>query len=276
MGAKALAPYLKTNLPSAKNRYFFITADYTWGRTTEASIRALSGTEDKDTHKGVLTPFPGATYNDLSKAMQAAQEFKPDVLVLVLFGNDMSTALKLADTLNVKKTAQVVVPNITLGMAESAGPKAMEGVIAATPWEWRVPYQFNYPQGKAFVEKFAAKYDTYPSTSAASAYTILYEYKAAVERAGSFKAADVIRALEGHEYQLLKDKQRWRDFDHQSVQTVYAVRGKPQEEVLKDRFHLDYFEILSSMPGEQAVITRDEWNAARIAAGKPAELESLP
>jgi hypothetical protein len=57
--------------------------------------------------------------------MQAAQEFKPDVLVLVLFGNDMSTALKLADTLNVKKTAQVVVPNITLGMAESAGPRSL-------------------------------------------------------------------------------------------------------------------------------------------------------
>ena len=86
----------------------------------------------------------------------------------------------------------------------------------------------------------------------------------------------MIRALEGHEYQLLKDKQRWRDFDHQSVQTVYAVRGKPEQEVLKDKFQLDYFEILSSIPGEQAVITRDEWNAARTAAGKPTELESLP
>ena len=275
MGAKALASYLKLNFPADKNRYFYITADYTWGHTTEASIRKFSGTENKDTHKGLMTPFPGARYNDFWDAIEAAQEFKPDVLVLVLFGNDMSTALKLAKTLELSDSAQVVVPNITLGMAISAGPKAMEGVIGATPWTWQVPYRYDYPRGQEFVEKFASRYDTYPSTSAASAYTILYEYKAAVERAGSFDSAEVVRALEGHEYELLKDKQRWRDFDHQSVQTVYAVKGKPVQLVQNVQFGLDYFDIISSIPGEQAVRTRDEWNAVRNAAGKPSALEGL-
>ena len=276
MGAKALSTYLKSNFPSDKNRYFYITADYTWGHTTEASIRQFSGTEDTGEHKGVLTPFPGARYNDFWDAIEAAQAFKPDVLVLVLFGNDMSTALKLANSMKLKDTAQIVVPNITLGMAASAGPASMEGVIGTTPWTWEVPYKYDYAQGKAFVEKFADKYGTYPSTSAASAYTILYEYKSAVERAGSFEAPAVIRALEGHEYESLKDKQQWRDFDHQSVQTVYAVKGKPEQEVLDDRFQLDYFDIIDSLPGEQAVRTREEWNAVRREAGKPIELETLP
>ena len=275
MGAKALASYLESNFPSDKNRYFYITADYTWGHTTEASIRKFSGTEDKDAHKGLLTPFPGAVYNDFWDAIQMAREFKPDVLVLVLFGNDMSSALKLATSLKLRDTAQIVVPNITLGMAVSAGPEAMAGVIGAAPWTWEVPYKYNYSRGKEFVEKFADRYDTYPSTSAASAYTILYEYKSAVERAGSFASPEVVRALEGHEYELLKDKQRWRDFDHQSVQTVYAVKGKPEREVRNDKFGLDYFDIISSLSGEQAVRTRDEWNAVRGAAGKPTVLESL-
>ncbi len=74
----------------------------------------------------------------------------------------------------------------------------------------------------------------------------------------------------------MKDKQRWRDFDHQSVQTVYAVKGKPEREVRNDKFGLDYFDIISSLSGERAVRTRDEWNAVRGAAGKPTELESLP
>ncbi len=276
MGAKALSSYLKSNFPSDKNRYFYVTADYTWEHTTEASIRTFSGTEDKAVHKGLLTPFPGAGYNDFWDAIEAAQAFKPDVLVLVLFGNDMSTALKLASTMKLKDAAQIVVPNITLGMAVSAGPKAMEGVIGATPWTWEVPGKYHFPQGQEFVDNFADKYGTYPSTSAASAYTILYEYKSAVERAGSFSTPDVVRALEGHEYQLLKDTQRWREFDHQSVQTVYAVQGKPEQEVRDDRFELDYFNIISSLPGEQAVRTRDEWNAVRSATGKPLELESLP
>ena len=276
MGAKALASYLKENFPSDKNRYFYITADYTWGHTTESSIRTLSGTEDKQVHKGILTPFPSARYNDFWDAIQAAQEYNPDVLVLVLFGNDMSTALKLANSMKLQEKAQIVVPNITLGMAVSAGPEAMAGVIGATPWTWRVPYKYNYPQGKEFVEKFTDRYLTYPSTSAASAYTILYEYKSAVERAGSFKPSKVVLALEGHEYQLLKDSQQWRDFDHQSVQTVYAVKGKSPREVRDSKLGLDYFDIISSLPGSQAVRTRDEWNSVRRAAGKPIALEKLP
>ena len=276
MGAKALSSYLKLNFPSEKNRYYYITADYTWGHTTEASIRKFSETEDKNAHKGILTPFPGARYNDFWNALQAAQEYNPDVLVLVLFGNDMATALKLASSMKLKDKAQIVVPNITLGMAVSAGPEAMEGVIGATPWTWQVPYKYNYPRGKQFVEKFNDNYLTYPSTSAASAYTILYEYKSAVERAGSFEPAKVIRALEGHEYQLLKDTQQWREFDHQSVQTVYAVKGKPAQEVRNSKHELDYFEIISSIPGNQAVRTRDEWNTVRRAAGKSITLEGLP
>jgi hypothetical protein len=104
----------------------------------------------------------------------------------------------------------------------------------------------------------------------------LNEYKAAVERAGAFDAPAVIKALEGHAYTLLKDKQVWRDFDHQSVQTVYAVKCNPAPVVMRDKYRLDYFEIISEMPGEQAVRTREEWNAVRQAAGKPTSLEKLP
>ena len=46
--------------------------------------------------------------------------------------------------------------------------------------------------------------------------------------------------------------------------------------VLRDKYKLDYFEILSSMPGEEAAQTREEWNAERAAAGKAPYLEALP
>jgi len=270
MGANAIASYLKQNFPGKK--YLYITADYTWGWTTEASVRKLTGTEDESVHKKTMTPFPGATDDDFKKALSFAKIVKPDVLVLVLFGNDMSTAIRHATAMGLKQNMQIVVPNLTLAMAEGGGPKVMEGVIGALPWSWQIPYKYDYPRGKKFVEDFTAKHNRYPSTSGASAYTILHEYKAAVERAKSFDTAAVIKALEGHEYSLLKDKQVWRDFDHQSVQTVYAVKCKPQAEVMKDKYQLDYFEIIGSTPGDQAVITREEWNAARQAAGKPTEL----
>ena len=78
MGAKAIASYMKQNFSGKK--FFYITADYTWGWTTEASVRKFSDTEDKSKHKGMLTPFPGATDEDFKKALSFAKMIKPDVL----------------------------------------------------------------------------------------------------------------------------------------------------------------------------------------------------
>lgn len=270
MAAKAIGAYLKSNFPGKK--YCYITADYTWGWTTEASVREFTGTTDNSVHKGIKTPFPGATDRDFEKALSFAKMVKPDVLVLVLFGDQMSNAIRKATAMGLKKDMQIVVPNLTLGMADGGGPKVMEGVIGALPWCWRVPYQYGYSGGKKFVEKFSNQYNRYPSTSGASAYTILYEYKSAVERAGSFATDAVINALEGHHYTMLKNDQYWRDFDHQSIQTVYLVKCKPEAQVLRDKYKLDYFEILNAVPGEKAARSYNEWLAVRESAGKPKNL----
>ncbi len=273
MGAKALAKYMRTNLKGKK--FFYVTADYTWGWTTEDAIRKLSGTTDKSAHPGVLTPFPTALAPDFKKALEKARAANPEVLVLVLFGTDMVNAINMANGMGLKAKMQIIVPNLTLGMAEDAGPVAMEGVVGALPWYWQIPITHNYPEGKRFVEKFTKRYNRYPDTSGASAYVILHEYKAAVERAKTFEAPAVIKALEGHSYVGLKDRQTWRPFDHQSVQTVYAVKCKSAREVTADKHRLDYFQIIDSLPGSEAAVTHEQWKALRKAAGKPTALEKL-
>jgi branched-chain amino acid transport system substrate-binding protein len=272
--AKVLANYINQNF--AGKKFFYITADYTWGNTTEAAFRKFTHTEDTTVNGRLKTPFPTATADTFNKAIAFAKLMKPDVLMLVLFGKDMELAVKEATAQGLKDSMQLIVPNLTLGMAEGAGPQNMAGVLGALPWAWNVPAKFGFAKGIEFVDKFAAKYNRYPCTSGSSAYTILYEYKAAAERAGGLEPAKIVKALEGHKYTLLKDEQSWRPFDHQSIQTVYAVRCKPAAEVEKDKFKLDFFEILSSLSGEQAFRTQEEWNGFREIAGKPTELEKLP
>ena len=271
MGAKVLSHYLKENF--ADKKYFYITADYTWGWTTEDSVRSFSSTTDNTKHKRVLTKFPGATDEDFVNAILQAKAEHPDVLVLVLFGSDMAKAVSIATGLGLKNDMAIVVPNLTLGMAQSAGADVMEGVIGALPWSWNVPYMQNNERGIQFVEAFSKRYYSYPSTSAASAYSILYQYKDAVERAGTFETAAVIKALEGHKYSFLKDEQQWRGFDHQNIQTVYAVRSKSKAAVEADKFQQDYFEIIASMSGNEAAKSHEEWLAVRQVAGKPNQLE---
>jgi ABC-type branched-subunit amino acid transport system substrate-binding protein len=270
MTAKALSQYL--NRHHADQNYFYITADYTWGWSVEESVRKFSNTEDTERHKGVKTPFPRALITDFRVALEQAAESDAEVLMLVLFGDDMVRALNTAYEMGLTKRMQVVVPNLTLGMARQVGPTIMEGVVGAAPWVWNLPYENNYQRGKDFVEAFSSRYEMRPSSSAASAYSIVYQYKAAVERAGTTNTRAVIRELEGHRYSFLKDEQYWRAFDHQNVQTVYVVQVKPREKIMADQFSSDYFDIIDSMPGDEAAQTREEWEDRRREAGKPLTL----
>ena len=271
MSARVLGQYLNENMPG--KTYFYITSDYTWGHTSESSLRQATGTVDTSKHQGVRTAFPGARLSDYRAALEKAANSGAEVLVLVLFGEDMVRAMRIADELGLNKKMQIAVPNLTLSMVELAGPDIMRGVLGTEPWTWRVPELEGSERGKAFVRNFGERYQTHPSSSAASAYSIVYQGADAVSRAKTIASEPVIAALENHSYSLLKGQQQWRAFDHQNVQTVYAVRVKPREEVLKDRFKQDYFEIVHRLSGEQAAPTLAEWQEERRAAGQPARLQ---
>ncbi len=268
MAAKVLADYLNKNFGGKK--YFYITADYTFGWTTEDAIRKFTNTTDKTANRGVLTSLGSMDYKD---ALGAAKDSDAQVLVLNLFGRDMVIAVKQAYAMGLKKTMQIVVPIVSLSMAEGAGPEAMEGIIGAESWNWEVPFKYDYPKGIDFVKKYEGLYNGYPSEVAALAYETPCEYKAAVERAGAFDTKAVIKALEGSKYTALKDEQYWRPWDHQSVQTMYAVKCKPAAEVRKDKYQDDYFEIINTLKGDDAAIGQKEWTDIRMNVGVPAALE---
>ncbi|NCC25921.1 MAG: hypothetical protein EOM25_12130, partial [Deltaproteobacteria bacterium] len=268
MSARVLADWLNSRFSG--KRYFYITSDYTWGWTTEESVREVTGTRDREAHPGILTSLGTL---DFTEVLAKAGDARPEVLVLSLFGKDLSTALIEARAMGLGKSAQIVVPNLTLGMAERAGAEAMEGVVGTMPWNWKIPYEFGFQQGQVFVEEFVRRFRRYPSTSGASAYAIVHEYASAVERAGTLEVSAVIDALEDHRYTLLKDEQVWRSLDHQSVQTVYLVRGNELSRVFEDAHKQDYFSIIGFRPGEETVITPDEWKARRVSHGLSPFLE---
>lgn len=271
MSARVLGHYLAEHLPG--RRYFYITADYTWGHSSEDSLRRHTATQDSERHPGVRVPFPGARLADFRAALQQAAASDAQILALVLFGDDLVRAMRIADDMGLTRRLQIVVPNLTQSMIEQAGPGIMQGVIGTEHWTWWVPELEQSPRGQAFVEAFRARYELYPSSSAASAYSIVQQWADAAGRAGSLDSEALIRALEGHRYQLLKDAQQWRAFDHQNVQTVYAVRVRARDAIMQEGSRQDYYEIVARMPGEQAAPTLAEWQAQRRAAGRPPRLQ---
>lgn len=271
MTASAIGQYLADHYSG--KRYFYITADYSWGYSVEESMRIKSGTQDTEMHPVVRTPFPNAHIRDFKDALKAAEASEAEVLVLVLGGGDMVRAVEIIHEMGLKKKVQIVWPNTSLGTALQIGPSLMEGIIGAAPWVWNLPYEKGYQAGIEFVENFSKSYDMRPSSAAASAYSIVHQYRDAVERAGTTSTAAVIKALEGHRYSLLKDTQEWRAFDHQNVQSVYVVRMKPRAQVLQDAYNSDFYEILETIEGVAAARTLEEWQEDRRQAGAPLTLQ---
>ncbi|MFV3388152.1 MULTISPECIES: ABC transporter substrate-binding protein [Pseudomonas] len=271
MSAKVLGQYLSKTLPN--KRYFYVTADYTWGHTSEASLRQATASDNAAQHASVRIPFPGARLADYQDALTQAAASNAEILALVLFGEDLVRAMRVAKDLGLTERMQIVAPNLTQSMVEQAGPNLMAGVIGTEPWTWRVPALEKSARGEAFVEAFKTRYEMYPSSSAASAYSIVQQWADAATRAKSLDSETLIKALEGHRYTLLKDEQQWRAFDHQNLQTVYAVKVKPRDEVLKDPLKQDYFEIVDRLDSSSALPSLAEWQAERRAGGQPLTLQ---
>ncbi len=271
MSARVLGDYLHKTLPN--RRYFYVTSDNPWGLGTENDLRQATASSNAALHPSAKVPFPGAHMSNYQDALTKAAATDAEVLVLVLFGEEMVHAMGIVHRLGLSKRMQIVVPNLTQSMIENAGPGVMQGVIGTEPWTWRVPELEKSAAGMAFVKNFSERYEMYPSSAAASAYSIVHQWADAAKRANSFDSEALIKALEGHRYSLLKDEQEWRAFDHQNVQTIYAVKVKSREEVMKDHFKQDYFEIVDRMTGEQAAPSLTEWQAERRAAGQPITLQ---
>ncbi len=266
MTAKALSFYLGQKLKN--QRIFYLTADYSWGHSVEASIRKFTDTEDTQTHPSRLTSYPRPRHSDLQAALLQAAASDADILVLSQLGGDMVTALQLAHDMGLKDRMEIIVPNLTQSMANDAGPAIMEGIVGTMPWYWQVPYQFGHSRGQAFVDAYLERFDEYPDSPAASTYSIVHQIRDAAERAGSLNTDALIGALEGHQYMLLKDPQTWRRFDHQNVQSVYVVRSKSRDDVMKSDRRSDLFDILLTLPGNMGARSFEEWSEARSQVGQ--------
>ena len=261
MSAKVLGEYLSWHMP--RRRYHYIVLDDTWGRSMESALRGATSSQDRARHGRSALPAKGARREDYLKALQKAAASEADMLVVVLLGDDLLRTMRLANNLGLRQRMQIIVPNLSKSIVQEAGATVMEGVIGTEAWTWRVPAQEKSPEGLAFVETFMAQHHEYPGSAAASAYGIVRQWADAVERSASLDSERVIAALENHRYQLLKDEQEWRAFDHQNVQSIYAVKVKTREEVMGSPLKQDYFDIIHRMDGETAAPTLDDWQQER-------------
>lgn len=204
---------------------YHLTSDYTWGWTQEESMKNATEALGWKTITPVRTPV-GA--GDFSQYLTPVLNSGADVLILNHYGFDGVNSLTQAVQFGMKdktvngKKFEIVLPLVSDLMAKGAG-EAMKGVYGTSNWDW----QLKDAASAAFTKSFGAKYGQPPSQIAHTSYVQALLYADACERAGTFYPPEVIKALEGFEFDGMGNGPTlYRDTDHQCFKDVLVVQGK--------------------------------------------------
>jgi len=244
MSGEALAPVLAEEYGKDRKAYH-LTADYTWGWTQEESIKNATEALGWETVEAVRTPL-GA--GDFSQYLTPVLNSGADVLILNHYGKDMVNSLTQAVQFGMRdmqvngKQFEIVVPLFSRLMAQGAGD-AIKGILGTTNWHWSL----TDAGSQAFVKSFGQEYGFPPSQAAHTCYVQALLYANACEQAGTFYPPDVIRALEGFEFDGMGNGPTlYRAADHQCFKDVLVVRGKENP-----TSQFDLLEIVQIVPRAQ-------------------------
>ena len=178
---------------------------------------------------------------DVAPAFTETKAKNPTAVILNLYGWDLVHALKAYAKLELSKEKIGVGGMIAgeqigrpLGYANNAG---IWGLI----WDPKI----NTDGSRRFIQGVIEKYNHTPTSRCYLGYTAMTQILEAIQRAGTTDSAALIKALEGHEFDGLKEgRSYFRSWDHQHVQDVLVGEAFGKE------MGLGHYKILATVPGD--------------------------
>ena len=163
-----------------------------------------------------FAPF-GTT--DFRSHINAIMDAQPEGLYSTEWAGELITFVKQAREAGLfEKVKHVMFPvGAAMDVLEGLGGELPDGVWISGR------YYFLYPETQAngdFVARFQKRWNHYPAYVSETAYSSIYAFKAAVEKAGSKDTKAVIAALEGMELDSPGGRRVFRKEDHQAIYDV--------------------------------------------------------
>jgi branched-chain amino acid transport system substrate-binding protein len=231
-------------------KLYVLYADYAFGHQGLENISKLVKNRGGEIIDSARHPLGNSDYSAFFPKIMAA---KPDILYLINYGKDQINTLKQAYDFGIHKKMSIVTLITPETMAKEIGAKAFEGVYSSTIFYWEL--ENTIPEAKKFVEKFRKRAGRPPTFEVATGYSAVMEILDGVTRAGTDDVDQVIKVMEGHEYNHYKGVQKWRKCDHQSIQDMYIIVGKKPSEITQE---WDIFRVVGKTGGEAIVKTCKE------------------
>ncbi|MBF5004999.1 ABC transporter substrate-binding protein [Diaphorobacter caeni] len=222
--------------PKAK-RVYTITPQYVFGDgllTAAKNIFKERGIE----HVG--NSYHSLTEKEFSGYLTNAVAAKPDVLLILNFGQQSSDTLRQAISFGMNKNTTILIAWASgLEQFESLGADLCDGIYFGAQY-W---HTVDAPQNLDLVKRCNEKFKFNPNYSLAGSYICTKLMIDAIIKAGTVDTKAVIAAMESMKYQGLTGEEEIRKADHQVLKNYYLLKGKAKSKMKnKD----DYAEIVSS------------------------------
>jgi len=222
-------------------RWYFITADYTFGANLEATAARQIVARG-----GQVLGHSRAPLNTTDFAAQLinAQASGADVIGLANSGADTANAVKQAGEFGLRGRQKLAafLPFIT--DIRSMGLEIAQGLILTTAYYWD-----RDDASRRFAERFFARQKAMPTMIHAGTYSAVLHYLSAVKAANSRDADAVMRRMRDtpiNDDIFHNGKLR---ADGQMVHDMYLVQVKTPTESTRD---WDFYKILRRIPGDKA------------------------
>jgi branched-chain amino acid transport system substrate-binding protein len=231
----------KTILEEGGKSWFFLTADYAFGKQLEAGATEVVKAGGGSVVGDVRVPL-GAS--DFSSYLLQAQGSGAQVLGLANAGADTSNSMKAAAEFGLTKTMKPAALLVFLTDVHAMGLDTAQGLILTTAWYWNMD-----DATRGFANRFFEKTKKMPTFPQAAFYSATLTYLNAVKAVGSTDPEKVMDQLHKTKVNDMFVKDAVIRPDGLLEHDMYIVQVKTPAESKGD---WDYYKILKTMKGDEA------------------------
>jgi branched-chain amino acid transport system substrate-binding protein len=202
--------------PAAKlaaKRWVTVAPNYEYGTSTVKWFKALLAAKRPDV-QFVAEQWPALGKIDAGATAAALAEAKPDAILNVTFGPDLTNFVRQGNTRGLFEGRSVV--SVLTGEPEYLAPLADE-----TPAGWLVTGypqdQVKTPANMAFIAAYQAKFKALPGMGSVVGYTLIQSIAAGIRRAGSVETEKLVDGFAGVGFDTPFGPASYRALDHQGT-----------------------------------------------------------
>jgi branched-chain amino acid transport system substrate-binding protein len=239
------------------NRWFFLGADYVFGR---ALVRDTSAVIEANGGKVLGAVYAPLNTSDFSSFLLQAQPTNPNVIGLANSSDDTVNSIKQAVEFGLTSNGATFAAYVLfLEHVQSITLKTGHGLLLANPFYWDLN-----DETRAWSKRFEERIGHPPDWDPAMSYSAVFHYLKAVNAAGSRDADAVaakMRELPVNDFTTKDGKVR---IDGRVLRNLYLLQVKKPEE---SKGKWDLYNVVATVPGDEAFRPLQDGGCPLVKAG---------